>query len=90
MGVLKGEPLLLGGTSTGSHPVWIVEVAVDVDDVFDIFNNAGYLSFESSLISLQPVTASTITPGANALFIHRNDDRLEKVAPDRRAAVSRP
>ena len=88
LGVLHGAMSLLEGTPGGSHPAWIVEVSLNVDDVFQIFDDAGYLSFESTLGGLRATTASTSKLGANVLFIHREDERLEKVVSDRRTAFS--
>jgi FkbM family methyltransferase len=75
--VLQGAEFLIEGTMDGSHPVWIVEISADVEEIFQMFELAGYSAFESLFDGPRPVTQDTITSGANALFIHTDDERLK-------------
>jgi hypothetical protein len=77
VGVLRGARSLIRGTPDGSRAAWIVEISAEVEEIFQIFELAGYRAFVSLFDGTRPVTCDTITSGANALFIHSDDDRLK-------------
>jgi FkbM family methyltransferase len=69
LAVITGARALLAGELTVYHPAWVVEMSLDINDTFDVFDGAGYKCFDT-VTGVVVEAAGSIEAGANMMFVH--------------------